>query len=226
MVTVGFAVTVTARGPEHDVAVQERVHWRRGGNSHGFEDELGIGSQFDEVLLAAQAGAPWALQLLWQDLSPVVAGYLRLQGLREVEDHTSEVFLGVFRNLPAFTGGEAAFRSWVFTIAHRRTVDERRRRGRRPNPEPLDENSATFGGDVEAEALEQLGGAWVREALAELTVEQREVVTLRILTGLSVDEVATIMGKRAGAVRVLQHRAIERLRRALERGRVPHPAGD
>lgn len=185
-----------------------------------------IGVQFEQVIAAARAGAPWALQRLYEDLAPVVAGYLRLQGLRDVEDHTSEVFLGVFRNLVAFTGDEAGFRSWVFTIAHRRSVDERRRRGRRPDPQALDAVHEPLGGDVEAEALEELGGVWVREALAELTEEQRAVVTLRILADVSVEEVAAILGKRPGAVRVLQHRAIERLRRALERGRVSDPTGE
>lgn len=185
-----------------------------------------IGVQFEQVLAAAQAGAPWALKRLYEDLSPVVAGYLRLQGLRDVEDHTSEVFLGVFRNLVAFAGDEPAFRSWVFTIAHRRMVDERRRRGRRPDPRPLEDVDEALGGDVEAEALAELGGRWVREALAELTDEQRQVVTLRILADLSVEEVAGIVSKRPGAVRVLQHRAIERLRRALERGRVSDPMGE
>lgn len=186
---------------------------------------MAIGGQFGDVLVAAQTGAPWALQLLYEDLSPVVAGYLRLQGLGDVEDHASEVFLGVFRNLAAFRGDEAAFRSWVFTIAYRRIVDERRRRGRRPDPQPLVADDDLPGGDVEAEALASLGGTWVREALAELTDEQRQVVVLRILAGLSAEEVGAVIGKRPGAVRVLQHRAVERLRRALERGRVSDPTG-
>jgi RNA polymerase sigma factor (sigma-70 family) len=186
---------------------------------------VAIGERFDDVLTAAQVGAAWALQRLYEDLSPVVAGYLRSQGLRDVDDHASEVFLGAFRNLGSFTGDEAAFRSWLFTIAHRRVVDERRRRGRRGEPDPLEVDDDLLGGDAEIEAVDALGGIWVREALAELTDEQRQVVTLRILGGLSVDEVAAIVGKRPGAVRVLQHRAIERLRRALERGRISDPAG-
>jgi RNA polymerase sigma factor (sigma-70 family) len=186
---------------------------------------LPIGPQFDGVLAAAQAGAPWALQRLYEDLAGPVAGYLRLQGLRDHDDHTSEVFLGVYRNLSSFSGDETAFRSWVFTIAHRRLIDERRRRGRRPEPRTLEEVDEPLGGDTETEALAELGGVWVREALGVLTDEQRQVVTLRILTGLSVEEVAAIMGRRPGAVRALQHRALEQLRRALERGRIPDPSG-
>lgn len=157
----------------------------------------------------------------------MVAGYLRVQGVRDHEDVTSEVFLGVFRGLAGFRGDEPAFRSWVFTIAHRRIVDDRRHRGRRPQEAPLGDGSEfVVGGDVEDEALAGLGSVWVGEAIAELTDDQRQVVALRILAGLSVEEVATITGKRAGAVRVLQHRAIERLRRSLERGRLSAPTGD
>src|SRR4030095_11607705 len=88
--------------------------------------------EFDAVLDAAQSGAPWAFERIFTALSPVVTGYLRAQGAHEPEDLSSEVFVAVLRNIGRFTGGEAAFRSWVFTIAHRRLLDERRRHGRRP----------------------------------------------------------------------------------------------
>jgi RNA polymerase sigma factor (sigma-70 family) len=179
------------------------------------------------VLAAARTGAGWALRRLYDDLAPAVAGYLRTQGIRDHEDVTSEVFLGVFSGLGAFQGDEAAFRTWVFTIAHHRLVDERRREGRRPRTEPLaDARSEPSGGDVEEEALAALGGVWVQEALAQLTEDQRQVVVLRILAGLGVEEVSRVTGKRNGAVRVLQHRAIERLRRSLERGRISDPTRD
>src|SRR5262245_57193259 len=96
-----------------------------------------FGGEFDAVLIAAQDGAPWALERVFTTLAPVVTGYLRLQGSAEPEDLTSEVFLAVLRNLHGFQGDEPGFRSWVFTIAHRRLLDERRRQGRRPPHEPL-----------------------------------------------------------------------------------------
>jgi RNA polymerase sigma factor (sigma-70 family) len=181
--------------------------------------------ELDDLLVAARAGAPWALRRLYEALAPVVAGYLRLQGVREVEDVTSEVFLGVFRGLAGFTGDAAAFRSWVFTIAHHRLVDERRRAGRRPVHEPLEDAVVVPAGDTEDEALAALGGVWVAAALDALTDEQREVVALRVLADVSVEETAAIVGKRPGAVRAIQHRALRRLRAALEQGRVSDPRG-
>lgn len=187
-----------------------------------------LGEQFASTLAAAKAGAGWALRVLYEDLAPVAVGYLRLHGAAEPEDVASEAFLGVFRNLATFEGDEDGFRSWVFTIVHRRLIDERRRRGRRPRLDPIDETDPLVSdGDVEAEALTGLEDHWVGEVLDELTEDQRAVVLLRTLAGLSVEETAEILDKRRGAVRALQHRGLERIRRAIDRGQlaVPHAGG-
>ena len=62
------------------------------------------GIAFDDVLAAAQAGAAWAFEVLYRDLSPVVTGYLRLHGAAEPDDLASETFLGVFTGLAGFSG--------------------------------------------------------------------------------------------------------------------------
>lgn len=85
-----------------------------------------IGEAFTPVLSAAQRDAGSAYERLYLDLAPAVHGFLRLHGAREPEDLTSEVFLGAFGRLASFSGGEEQFRSWVFTFAYRRLVDERR----------------------------------------------------------------------------------------------------
>ena len=65
--------------------------------------------QFETVLAAAQRGAPWAFERIFTALSPVVTGYLRVQGAAEPDDLTSEVFVAVLRNVHGFTGNEAGF---------------------------------------------------------------------------------------------------------------------
>ena len=175
---------------------------------------LGVG--FDSTLAAAQAGAAWALRVLYDDLAPVVTGYLRLHGAGDPDDVASETFIGVFRNLHQFTGDEDAFRSWVFTIAHRRLLDERRRAVRRPPTRAIvDLEPRIEGGNVEDDALVGLGGQWVRDVLACLTDDQRDVLLLRVVADLSVDQTAAAMDRRPGAVRALQHRAVKALRRHL-----------
>ena len=75
-----------------------------------------------------------------------------------------------------------------------------------------------IGGDVEDEALASLGAAWaIRLITASLTHDQAEVVLLRVIGDLDVEQVASIMGKRPGTVRVLQHRGLRRLAETLRR---------
>jgi RNA polymerase sigma factor (sigma-70 family) len=175
------------------------------------------GLPFDDVLAAAQAGAAWAFEVLYRDLSPSVTGYLRLHGAVEPDDLASETFIGVFTGLSGFSGGEDALRAWVFTIAHRRLVDDWRRRSRRPqvadDPGDLTE---LLGGDVEDDALVGVGTETVHKLCAELPDDQRSVLLMRILADLTVEQVAAAMGRSVGAVKALQRRGLRTLRTRLE----------
>ena len=181
---------------------------------------------FDDVLAAAQAGAAWAFEVLYRDLSPSVTGYLRLHGAVEPDDLASETFIGVFTGLSGFSGGEDALRAWVFTIAHRRLVDDWRRRSRRPqvadDPGDLTE---LLGGDVEDDALVGVGTETVHRLCAELPDDQRSVLLMRILADLTVEQVAAAMGRSVGAVKALQRRGLRTLRTRLERAEEKVGAG-
>lgn len=182
-----------------------------------------LGEVFDDVLRAAQTGSAWAFEALWGDLGPLVTGYLRVNGADDPEDLASETFIGVFTGIERFEGTESSFRSWVLTIAHRRLLDERRKRSRRPPTSPLPPSShqSVVGGDAEDEALDALAGHDVAAMLEGLTPEQREVLTLRILADLTVEQVAQVMGKRAGAVKALQRRGLRQLRESFSDEGVP-----
>jgi RNA polymerase sigma factor (sigma-70 family) len=178
---------------------------------------LPIGTTFPEVLAAAQAGAGWAFEVLYRDLAPAVTGYLRLQGAAEPDDLASETFIGLFTGLGAFRGDEASLRAWVFTIARRRLVDDWRRRGRRPllAEDGADALREYSGGDVEKEALARMSTRTVHEVCARLPEDQRDVLLLRILADLTVEQVAAVLGKTAPAVKALQRRALTTLRREI-----------
>ena len=181
-----------------------------------------VGASFDEVLSAAQAGAGWAAGRLWTSLAPAVAGYLRAQGVAEPDDLTSEVFIGVYRSLGSFSGSEEQFRSWVFTIAHRRLTDERRRAGRRPPPVGgLEPDEGPPGASAEQEALRRLSVERVRSLCERLVPDQRDVLLLRLVGGLTVEEVAATLGKSEGAVKALQRRALVAARKIVDREGVP-----
>ena len=182
-----------------------------------------MGEQFSEVLDAARAGEEWAFSRLYRDLHAALLRYFGAVAPPDAEDLASETWLGVARGLQSFEGDERAFRGWLFTIAHRRLVQHWRDAGRRPaqavDPATFDTLLATS--DTEAEALEAAEGAAAAQALvAGLSPDQAHVVLLRVLGGLSVDEVAAALGKRPGAVRVLQHRALRHLAARLSLDRV------
>jgi RNA polymerase sigma-70 factor (ECF subfamily) len=176
---------------------------------------------FRSVLAAAQGGAGWALERLWADLAPSVAGYFRVQGAAEPDDRTSEVFIGVFGGIRRFSGGEGEFRSWVFTIAHRRLTDERRHQARQPRLEPVTDELCAEGGDVEQDVIRHLATERVRVLCSRLSPDQRDVLLLRLVGGLTVDQVAAALGKSQGAAKALQRRGLAALRSELEAEGVP-----
>jgi RNA polymerase sigma-70 factor (ECF subfamily) len=176
---------------------------------------------FDSVLFAARAGADWAWERIYSDLAGPVVGYLRVHGAADPEDVAGEVFLQVVRDLPRFEPGredpERDFRAWVFTIVHRRLLDERRRRTRKPTA-ALPEGFDLPGGDVADDATTRLDRRLVVELLGELPADQRSVLLLRILGDMTIEEIASAVGKRPGAVKALQRRALKRVQKAYPSG--------
>lgn len=179
------------------------------------------GAASDQDLLrdveAARAGGVEAFERIYRLLSPSVASYLRWNGATDVESLANEVMAQVHRNLHRFTGDAASFRSWAFTIAHHRMVDDRRTSGRRPTIADADVHETTLVGNVEDDALAVLSDHRLRTLIDGLSPDQRDVLLLRIIADLSLDDVAAALGKRRGAIKSLQHRALATLRRHLER---------
>ena len=128
-----------------------------------------------------------------------------------------EVFVQAVRDLGSFSGNERDFRAWVFSIAHHRLIDEARRTARRPvEPVPTEKLvDHVAAADAETEAMDRIGAGEVTRLLAILSVDQKAVLLLRVLGELTVPEVARVVGKRPGAVKQLQRRAIARLRKEL-----------
>jgi RNA polymerase sigma factor (sigma-70 family) len=176
------------------------------------------GAGFADVLARAQRGEGAAWEELYRWLAPTVAGYLRLQGAPDVDDLTSEVFLGLVRSISSFRGDAAQFRSFVFVIAHRRLQDGWRRdvrgvSGRSDTPLPVDHPMA--GGDVTDDALHRLAGERVLALCDTLPPDQRDVVLLRVVADLSLEQAAAVVGKTVGAVKALQRRGFENIRRTI-----------
>jgi RNA polymerase sigma-70 factor, ECF subfamily len=171
---------------------------------------------FDELIGAAQLGEEWAWTRIYEAVAPRLTGYFRTRGIVNPEDLVGETFLQIARNLPEFDGDSSSFQSWVFVIAHHRLSNERRRFARKPatpRPDPIDDGRLSA--SAEHEALAEIGTTDALAMLHVLTVEQRNVVALRFVTDLSVEETAAVIGISTGAVKQLTRRALERLRKEI-----------
>ena len=172
---------------------------------------------FPATLADAGRGRPDALAEIFRAYQPRLLRYLRAQEPGMADDLAAEVWLAVARGLDGFQGDEAGFRGWIFTIARHRLVEHRRRQARRrTDPLPADRLDRPvehgLGGDPAWLVMERLGAQQAIEAVvADLAPDQAEAVLLRVLGGFDVAEVARIMGRSPGNVRVLCHRALKRL---------------
>jgi RNA polymerase sigma-70 factor (ECF subfamily) len=176
-----------------------------------------IGEDFPAVLAAAQQGSEAAFSALYRDSTPDLLRYLRVAASDAAEDVAGETWVQICRGLPGFCGDERAWRSWLFTVARRRAIDESRRRSRHPVA-PLDDLPPAHEprtADAEALALENLATAAMVKAVLALPPLQAEIILLRILAGLDNEAVAQIVGRSAGAVRVAAHRGLRRLAQTL-----------
>lgn len=164
------------------------------------------------ALDGARRGDDASIGVLYRRLQPQVLRYLARRAPGREEDLASETWLGVARQLSAFQGGVEDFRVLLFVVARRRLADEGRRRRRSLQTVAIDEHLEPPSPASEEIALENLSA---QEAIDNLTAAlpplQAEVVLLRVVADLAVPEVARVMGRSPGAIRVLQHRALRRL---------------
>lgn len=172
----------------------------------------------DELAIAATAGDVEAVGRLYDAMVGPIYRYVavRVRGREDAEDLTHLVFERIVGALPRYRHNGRPFAAWAFRIARNAVIDHQRRL--RPT-EPLGgmaEPSDGIGLDalsVRGEEIREL-----REAIRRLTPDQQEAIALRYAAGLSADEAARVMGRRAGTVRGLTFRAIEALRRHLTDG--------
>ena len=182
------------------------------------------GSRAQAVLTAAAEGEHWALTALFRAYNPPLLRYLRAQVPGIADDLASDVWIGIARRLCDFVGDERGFRGWLFTVARNRVIEHRRKEARR-HTEPVSHESFEgpagngANGDPAELVVERLGAQQAVDALvAGLTPSQADAVLLRVVGGLDVAEVARIMGRPPSSVRVLCHRALQRLATQFHQG--------
>jgi RNA polymerase sigma-70 factor (ECF subfamily) len=168
---------------------------------------------FDEIIGRVRSGHPEAIAELWRLYNPRLVRYLRVILDQDWEDVASETWIGVARSLQRFSGGVQGFEALLFTVARRRVVDHLRRLGARPSTVSIVgfEEQREHGAGPEDVVVAESSLAEVMALLRQLPRAQAEIVYLRTISGLDVAEIAEIVGKTPGSVRVLSHRGIVRL---------------
>ena len=164
-----------------------------------------------------------AIAELWRIYHPQLLRFLRSKRADGVDDVASQVWIDVGRNISGFTGDGRALQRWIFTIAHRRSIDEHRRAARRAETpiDPADYETA----DPRTTRSAEDGVEAAIEMMASLPPQMAEAVLLRVVYEFSVEETAEVMSVSSANVRVLTHRGLAKLRLRLKRVR-PGAAGD
>jgi RNA polymerase sigma-70 factor (ECF subfamily) len=177
---------------------------------------------FGGALRAAKGGDEEAFASLWREFHPWLLRYLNVKAAPAAEDLAADTWLRILQALPTFEGDEDGFRAWIFVSARNRVTDWYRSGARRPD---FIENSKIAlmpaSNTVESEAAERSATDAALVTIATLPPDQAEAVTLRIVVGLDVASVATIMKRSPGSVRVLCHRGLRRLEEMLNSAELP-----
>lgn len=178
-----------------------------------------------DVLDAARCGDPAGVEAVYRRYAPAVLAWFRARtgDPHAAEDLTGDAFVAVLAALPRYQGGPEAFAGWLFTLVRRDFVDHLRRSSRRPETPVAEPDPGTTAPDTADEVLSRADSDAVRAALARLSPDQQEVIVLRVVAGLTAQEVAAATGRTVGAVKALQHRGLDSLGRLLGKAPDPYP---
>lgn len=156
---------------------------------------------------------------LYKNLWPKVYNfiYYKVQNAEEAEELTQDVFHKVFKQVQLNKVNDSKLKSYTFTAARNIVYDKWRRKGRNPKLITL-EGLSESGFEIidENQVLDE--GLLVQEALDLLSSEDRKVIVLRVIEGYSIKEVAELLGKPEGTIKVHQYRALQKLKERLTKG--------
>lgn len=177
---------------------------------------------FGRALAGARAGHALGFEWLWHRFSRQVTAFARLQGSEDPEGVANDVFAAAFGRINTFSGSSNGFVSFVFAIARNKIIDERRKIRRRAITSAFDgggfdRDALEAGSAVSSAETDALAGLTPETAAAmrRLTNEQREIVFLRLVADLPIEEVAALTGRTIGAVKAMQHRALASMRKEI-----------
>jgi RNA polymerase sigma-70 factor (ECF subfamily) len=178
------------------------------------EDREGLSA----LVRDARSGDAGAWEALYRRAFPRLLAYARrrLPSDDAARDAVGETMARAVRGIDRFRDDGNGFDAWLSGILRHVVLDAQRSAGRRPvTTVAVVTDAPTDAAGPEELLLSSFDAASVRAAFAQLADADRELLELRVVLGLSADEVASVLGKRPGAVRMAQSRALDRLRALL-----------
>lgn len=173
----------------------------------------------DEELLVqrAQKQDSEALAQIYEAYFDKIYRYLvvRVRNETEAEDLTQQVFMKVLQSISTYKSKGVPFSSWIYRIAHNQMVDFMRQQNKKSTVDIEGMQLPYEGHDPQQVIEEQIDVEELKKATRKLTAAQQEVLALRFTGELSIARCAEIMGKSEGAIKALQHSAVQSLRKAL-----------
>ena len=171
-----------------------------------------------ELTQRAVSGDPDAFAALYDFYVEQIYRFVlfRVGDEQTAEDLTSQVFLKAWDNLSSYQIRGLLFKAWLFRIARNSVIDYYRTYKETMPLEPSALTKPDPAAEVGDQVEQQLQAEELRLALQQLTEDQRQVLTLRFIEGLSTEEVANVLGKRQGAIRALQMRGLQALAEIIE----------
>jgi len=174
--------------------------------------------ELPKVIAQAQMGDPGAFGELYGKYAAMILRYLyaRVHDQEGAQDLTQEVFVRVIKGIGGFEyRGEKSFLGWLYTIANNVLIGQARRK--RAVSTPLDENIEVVDPRGQEAVLSIYDRVSLQQAISQLTIDQQQVLTLKFFADMTNNEIAVAIGRTEGAVKALQHRALQSLQQILAR---------
>ena len=174
----------------------------------------------EKVIRTAQGGNRASFDALYEHyISPIYRFiYMKVSHREEAEDLTHEVLANAWQNLPRNRLRGFPFSSWLYQIARNKVIDHYRVKRTKIPLEEVDAELVAADFNIE-EALEnRLSIEKIRGALRYLTPDQQDVILMKFMEDLSHREIAVVLAKSEGAIRIIQHRALLELKKVMEQG--------
>lgn len=176
-----------------------------------------------ELVRGAQQGKQESFGTLYDHYLPRIYRYIlaKVSRREETEDLVHEVFLSAWQNIVRYRERGLPFSSWLYRIARNRVIDYYRLRKPQIGIDLIDPDAIKLATTIETEMDTALAWSRVKTAMEELGEAEQEILILRFVDDMSPHEIAAILGKSEGAVRVMQHRAIQTLKNIVS-AQEPH----